>query len=177
MRMRWILLIGLLSLGLVSCTGSAAVIEQSPDLAPLNPQEFPTGEASPTLSENPLQLSTPESIEMPSNPPPVEKFVALSKKDLVSLLKIDEDKIAFVDATEILWPDAALGCPSPGKFYAQGRVPGYRIRLELEGKEYIYHTDFNGQVILCPQNDPDNPDDSFPPTNSSPTPHIGVPID
>lgn len=177
MRMRWILLISLLSLGLVNCIGSAAVVEKSPDLAPLNPEELPTEETSYNLPENPLQLSTPEIIEMPSNPPPVEKFVALSKKDLVSLLKIDESKITVIDATEMLWPDAALGCPSPDKIYAQGRVPGYRIRLEAEGKGYIYHTDFNGQVILCPQNDPDNPDDSFPPTNSSPTPHIGVPID
>ena len=97
--------------------------------------------------------------------PPIEKFVALSKKNLASRLQIDIEKITLVKTEEKNWLNAALGCPAPGVFYAQGRVPGYRIWLEAEGKEYDYHTDLAGQVILCPE------------TNSSPTPHIGVPID
>ena len=95
---------------------------------------------------------------------PVEKFVALSKKDLASRLKIDAEKITLVKTEEKNWLNAALGCPRIGVFYAQGRVAGYRIWLEVEGIEYDYHTDLSGQVILCPD-------------TTTPTPHIGVPID
>jgi len=101
---------------------------------------------------------------MPSNFPPVEKYISIAKKDLASRLQIDEDKIMLVKTEEKNWLNAALGCPSKGQFYAQGRVPGYRIWLEAGGIEYDYHTDLAGQVVLCPD-------------LTSPTPTIGVPID
>jgi hypothetical protein len=163
MRTRWISLIFLFSLALGSCGGSATA-GQSPDPLSSNPQEAITEEPSSVPSENPLQLSTLESADMPSNFPPVEKYVSIVKKDLASRLQIDEGKITLVKTEEKNWLNAALGCPSMGQFYAQGRVPGYQIWLEAEGMEYDYHTDLDGQVILCP--DP-----------TSPTPIIGVPID
>ncbi len=164
MRIRWILLISLLSLALGSC-GSSAAVAQSPVLTPLNPQKIPTEGSSSDLPENPLQLTTtPEFMEMPSNPPPVEKFVSLSKKDLASRLQIDADKITLVKTEEKNWLNAALGCPSMGQFYAEGRVPGYQILLEADGIKYDYHTDLAGHVIICPD-------------TTSPTPIIGVPID
>ena len=116
---------------------------------------------------------------MSVTPPPADKFVDLTKKDLASHLNIEMEQITLREAMAIDWPDASLGCPSPGKVYAQGRVPGYKIWLEADGTEYIYHTDLTGQVILCadPYLDLDNLD-SLPPTSSGPTqdPNIGVPI-
>ena len=96
MRTRWISLIFLLSLVLGSCGVSQAGTEQAPELPPSEPQIV----ASENSPENPLQLSrTPESTEMPPTPP-VEKFVALSKKDLASRLKIDAEKITLVKTEE-----------------------------------------------------------------------------
>lgn len=116
-------------------------------------------------------LLTLEATDMPSTPPPVEKFVSLSKKDLASRLQIDASEISLVRAEHIIWLNAALGCPRPGKAYPQGRVPGYRVWLNAEGKEYLYHTDYRGKVILCPELNPDVPGPA------TPTPKIGVPID
>ena len=103
-------------------------------------------------------------MEMSTNLPPVEKYVSLAKKDLASRLKIDLEKISLVKTKEMNWLDSALGCPGKGQFYAQGRVPGYQIWLEAEEKEYDYHADLAGRLILCPD-------------TTSPTPIIGVPID
>jgi len=165
MRTHWITLIFLLSLVLGSCGVSQAGTEQAPELPPSEPQIV----ASENSPENPLQLgSTPESTEMPPAPP-VEKFVALSKKDLASRLGVEADKITLVKTAEMLWLNAALGCPRPGVFYPSGRVSGFQIWLEVEGTEYIYNTDFNGTVILCPELNPSVP--NFP---NDPTP--GVPI-
>jgi hypothetical protein len=134
---------------------------------------------TPTLA-NPAQIplgNTPMPVDTPSSPPPAQKFVDLAKQDLANRLSVDVDQIAVVEATPIVWPDAALGCPSPGKVYAQGRVPGYRIILEANGMEYVYHADQTGQIVLCPEM---NPDEVNPPSPSkpilTPTIHIGVPI-
>lgn len=165
MRTLWSLLIILLTLFLVSCGSAQTGKEQLPESPPSDPQVAPT-EIS---EENPLQLDqTPEPTEMLSTPP-VEKFVTLSKKDLASRLSVEVDKITLVKSVEKLWLNAALGCPRPGQFYAQGRVPGFQIWLEVEGTEYIYNTDFNGTVILCPELNPDVPN-----IDTGPTP--GVPI-
>ncbi len=171
LRIHWLLLTLLFLLALASCTSPQGESIQSP------PQEALPEKPSPTPTENPLQLlrDTPESTEMPSNSPPVEKFVSLAKKDLAERLKIAADEINLVKTAEMTWPDSALGCPSPGKVYAQGRVPGYQIRLEAKGAEYVYNTDLRGTVLLCPQNDPDHPDSNAPLT-PGPTSQIGVPI-
>jgi len=113
---------------------------------------------------------------MPANPPPVEKYVSLSKKDLAERLQIDLDGIVLLKTAEMVWPNAALGCPAPGKFYEPGKVPGYQVWLETGGLEYVYNTDLSGQVILCPQYDPDNLDSAVP-GPVGPTQQIGVPID
>ncbi len=105
-----------------------------------------------------------------------KKFIQIATNDLATRLNIDAKSISVISAESITWPNAALGCPSPGKVYAQGKVPGYQIRLEVDGIEYIYNTDLLGQVLLCTQQDPDDLD-SLSPTTPGPTQQIGVPID
>jgi hypothetical protein len=124
-----------------------------------------------TLAQPSNPLLTPEATDMPSTPPAVEKFVSLSKNDLATRLQINASEISLVRAEPIVWLNAALGCPRPGKVYPQGRVPGYRVWLNAQGKEYLYHTDFHGQVILCPELNPDVPGPA------TPTPKIGAPRD
>ena len=158
-------LLCLLWLVLGGCGVSQTATERIPELPPSNPQAGPSEDSS----GNPLQSgSTPESTAMPSTPS-VEKFVTLSKADLASRLGIETDRITLVKTTEKLWLNAALGCPRPGVFYKAGRVPGFQIWLEAEGTEYIYNTDFNGTVILCPELNT-----SIPNLPNDPTP--GVPI-
>jgi hypothetical protein len=159
MKTSWIALVLLIVFALGSCV--------SP---PLQGTEPPVQQPSSSTFENPLQSgNTPDAIEMPANPPPVEKYVSLSKKDLAERLQIDPEKIVLVKTAEMLWLNAALGCPRPGKVYPTGRVPGFQIWLEVEGTEYIYNTDFNGTLILCPELNPHVPNST---TGSTP----GVPI-
>ncbi len=154
----------LLLMGFAAC-GSAASTPVS------SPESIQTGIPEGTQAGPSTPLLTPEATDMPSTPPPVEKFVTLSIKDLANRLQIDTSKISLVRTENIIWPNAALGCPRPGKVYPPGRVPGYRVWLNAEGQEYLYHTDYNGQVILCPELNPDVPG------SATPTQQIGVPID
>jgi len=161
MKTRWKSFIFLLALVSGSCGGSLPRAERVPDIPPSEPEIVST--------ENPLELErTPEATEMPSTPP-VEKFVVLAQRDLASRLGVEADKITLVKSAEKLWLNAALGCPRPGVAYPPGRVPGFQIWLEVEGTEYIYNTDFNGTLILCPELNPHVPN-----AGTDPTP--GVPI-
>jgi hypothetical protein len=169
MRTRRILTTTLLSVALAGC-GAGGPAQVQPSRTPTVPEVKETF----TPSENPLQSDTPEAADMPPNPPPVEKFIDLSKRDLAKRLTVNESQIEVLQTEEIVWPDSALGCPSPGMVYAQGRVPGYRIWLKASGMEYDYHTDLQGTVILCPPQDPAAGNSG---NSSGPTPNIGVPID
>ncbi len=50
------------------------------------------------------------------------------------------------------WPNAGLGCPEPGRSYAQMVTAGFLIELEAEGRTYRYHTD-ERTVRLCEDRD------------------------
>lgn len=168
MHIRYFFLIALLVLVLTGCGPSNAAGEEIP---PSDPQ-LPPGE---TLEIQPPDSSVESpSTQEPTNAPPVEKFVDLAKNDLVSRLQIDIASVNLVKSEEVIWPDAALGCPEPGKTYAQARVPGFRIWLEAGGLEYDYHSDWDRQVILCAV--PGLDGNSSLPVDTGPTPQIGVPI-
>jgi hypothetical protein len=165
MKIGWISLIFLLSLIFGSCAIAPGGAEEDPELPPSEPEIIPPENST----EPPLQLErTQEPTEMPPTPP-VEKFAVLAKQDLASRLGVEADKITVVKSAEKLWLSAALGCPRPGVFYPAGRVPGFQIWLEVEGIEYVYNTDFNGTLILCPELNPHAPN-----LDTDPTP--GVPI-
>jgi hypothetical protein len=167
LKLRWIYLIFVLAIMLGACGAPPPPpeTESVPELPPEDPQIAPT-ESTP---ENPLQLGrTPEPTEM-SSTPPAEKFVQLAKQDLASRLRIDVSTITLAKTAEMEWLNSALGCPRPGVFYPTGRVPGFQIWLDVDGTEYIYNTDLNGALILCPELNPHAPN-----VDSGPTP--GVPI-
>jgi hypothetical protein len=68
--------------------------------------------------------------------------------DLSGMLDIDADAIQVLAVEKRTWSDASLGCPEPGKVYAQVITPGFLIRLEAEGEAYEYHASLN-RAILC----------------------------
>jgi hypothetical protein len=59
------------------------------------------------------------------------------------------EEIKVISVEEVVWPDTSLGCPEPGKFYAQVLVPGYRVILEVGGRRVEVHTDLRGRFVIC----------------------------
>jgi hypothetical protein len=58
-------------------------------------------------------------------------------------------RLEQVQATE--WRDASLGCPRADAMYAQVLTPGFRIVISGGGKQFEYHSDERGRVVLCSQ--------------------------
>jgi hypothetical protein len=52
------------------------------------------------------------------------------------------------------WPDTSLGCPRPGKTYAQVITEGQSLELEAAGRTYRYHTS-GSRFVYCPESSED----------------------
>ena len=110
-------------------------------LVPLSPLHTPT-------SSTILLTATPAPMVHPF-PITREEFAQMAARDLARRLNVSSDAITLEAAEPVSWPDASLGCPSPGLFYAQVIIPGYMVRLLYQRNEYHYHTDNLGPPFLC----------------------------
>jgi len=68
---------------------------------------------------------------------------ALSKN-----LGLDPSQIKVVSVEAVEWPDACLGVTQEGVACAQVVSPGYKIILEVNGKQVEYHTNQDGTVVV-----------------------------
>jgi hypothetical protein len=123
----------LLALVLAACSGGA-------------PEE--TGASSPPAESTPQQPK--EAGAMKEIDPRLESFVAEAASDLARRLKIDEDEIELAEARFVTWPNSALGCPEPDIMYTQALVPGYRIRLIVNGRSHHFHGARDRPPFHCP---------------------------
>jgi hypothetical protein len=76
-------------------------------------------------------------------------LVREARRLLSGQLGVVDSEITTVAVEPRDWPDTGLGCPEPGRAYAQVITPGYRIVLGHGGERYVYHAGM-GNVIPCP---------------------------
>jgi hypothetical protein len=80
----------------------------------------------------------------------LERQVLAAKADLAKRLGVDAGELEVVEAREVTWPDASLGCPEPGMMYAQVLTPGALIVLSHRGTEARYHAGRSAAPARCP---------------------------
>lgn len=69
--------------------------------------------------------------------------------DAAQRFHVAESAVVIARAESVTWPDASLGCPEPGRMYAQALVPGFRLSAKTSQGELRYHADATGRVIAC----------------------------
>jgi hypothetical protein len=79
----------------------------------------------------------------------VEQLFQLARDDLATELDIKPEDIELVKVEGVEWRDSSLGCPQPGMMYAQVITPGYRLTLEANQQQFVYHTDSGQHVVRC----------------------------
>ena len=135
MRTVWVFLI-CLSLGAAACSA-----------APATPSGIPT-EAStqapepPSATEPPI-LATPTHI--PVDIPPVQRAAIAS---LAQTLGVTGDNITVVSSESVTWPNGCMGVQRLGVMCTQNIIPGFRIVLSANGKQYELHTNLDGSIIV-----------------------------
>jgi len=100
---------------------------------------------------SPEQPAKESPVTRPTSavPPELEKPVQQARKDLARRLGVDEALVEFVEAREVVWPDASLGCPRPGMAYIQVPRDGLLVRLAVAGEVYEYHSGDGRPPFLC----------------------------
>ena len=69
------------------------------------------------------------------------RAVRLATADLARRLKVNRREIALLSVIPTVWPDASLGCPEPGRAYAQVLTTGYVVLLSRGQDVFEYRSD------------------------------------
>lgn len=153
MNIRWIYLEILLLFVLGSCGPSPSLIGDStaPPPADVHMKKDPAQITSSLPSENQIRpINTPDYTGMPLRSDDTNRFVKLAEEDLAMQLNVSVDRISLLKITVIDWQDITLGCaPTSGQTLTKGNLSGYRIWLEVNDVDYVYHVGLDGKVFLC----------------------------
>lgn len=76
--------------------------------------------------------------------------VEFALQDAARRTQMDAAQLRVSLAEVVTWPDSSLGCPQPGREYAQVLVAGFRIRILAGATTLQYHGSLRAQPFLCP---------------------------
>lgn len=79
-----------------------------------------------------------------ASPSPAAGPEARARADLAQKLGAPSDDIRTVSVDRMDWTDGCLGLGGPAELCTQAIVPGYRIILEAQGRQYEYRSDLTG---------------------------------
>jgi len=85
-----------------------------------------------------------------SNQSGLQQLIELVRADASRRSGLEEKVLRVAIAEAVTWNDGSLGCGATGQSYTQALVPGYRIRIEGDGRTYEYHANERGSWKLCP---------------------------
>lgn len=140
-----LIVLSLLAVLLAACGPALPAAPAVSPIATLEPTPMPTEDTRPR---------SPGAVEQPAQASPEQVMAAPAIADLSARLGVPADQITVVEATEVMWPDASLGCPAPDMMYAQVVTEGIQVVLEADGQTYDYHGRVPGDLFLC---GPDGP--------------------
>jgi hypothetical protein len=81
---------------------------------------------------------------------PLRAKIDAALNDAARHTQLDVAQLRVELAEAVTWPDGSLGCPQPGREYAQVLVQGYRIRIGTGAATLEYHASLRGEPFLCP---------------------------
>ncbi len=79
-----------------------------------------------------------------------EDIKKISLQTLQREENVKSEELQLLSYERVEWPNSALGCPEPGNFYTQSVVPGYKVIVSVDEKEYEVHIGTpNQRGIIC----------------------------
>jgi hypothetical protein len=78
-----------------------------------------------------------------------EPVLGAARRAAAGRLGVPAERVAIVRADPVEWPDAALGCPEPGRAYAQVITPGFRLLARESDRQIEVHADAVGRAVVC----------------------------
>ena len=110
------------------------------------PTQQPAGTPTPEPSGGP----TVEPTHVPVDIPPVQRAAI---EAAIMTLGVPAQQVTVVSIEPVQWPDGCLGVVHMGMLCTQGPVPGFRIVLGANDKQYEFHTNLDASQVT-PANGP-----------------------
>jgi hypothetical protein len=107
---------------------------------------------APTRPGSPVAVASPSAVSTPSAPLPAP--VANAQQQAAADAGVSVEQVVVLRYDRVEFPSAALGCPAPGKGYAQVITPGYSVQLRVGEHDEEYHTNLEQAVVRCLSNSP-----------------------
>jgi hypothetical protein len=154
MMTKWlrIVFLGCLAAILIQCSPTDTVlspVESSiPVINNMSEQETQAESAIPSPANAMSEPQIPPT-DSPTIDPGLQNLVDQAKADLAQRLSIPLTEISLVEARDVVWPDASLGCPQPGMKYKQVPEDGALIVLKVGEAIYEYHIGGSRGLFLC----------------------------
>ncbi len=110
----------------------------------------PTPPPAATPAAEPTGTPSTEPTHIPVDIPPEQRAAVAAA---IQALGLPADQVKLVSIEAVDWPDGCLGVRQIGMMCVKGPVPGFRIVLEANGKQYEFHTNLDASVVT-PSNGP-----------------------
>jgi hypothetical protein len=111
---------------------------------------YATGLPTQAPAGTPTTEPTVEPTHVPVDIPPVQRKAIDAA---IQALGLPADQVKLVSIEAVEWPNGCLGVTHLGMMCTQQVVPGFRIILEANGKQYEFHTNLEATVV-SPSNGP-----------------------
>jgi hypothetical protein len=95
--------------------------------------------------------SDPAASAQDAEPPP-DTVIQAALEAASSYLQVAPDSLVVVAGEPHDWGDTSLGCPEPGRAYAQVITAGYLVTIDTDdgASQVLVHTDSTGQrTAIC----------------------------
>tara|TARA_B100000941_G_scaffold206745_1_gene150951 strand:- start:2924 stop:3781 length:858 start_codon:yes stop_codon:yes gene_type:complete len=115
------------------------------DYNAFNPQFATPTPTSPQKDDYvPANTPTPE----PTPTPEVPGFSGLFMAEISNKIGVKPSNVRLISYEDTIFNDSSLGCPEPGKLYAQVITPGWKIVFNANGNIYEYHSNIDGSYYI-----------------------------
>ena len=104
------------------------------------------GSVAATTTTEPLTNTTAEpngAVQVPGS------LLTGVIEDAASRQSIAVASVSVLSGQPVDWPDGSLGCPEPGKSYAQVLTAGYLVMIDAGGVTLEYHLNQQGAFKQC----------------------------
>ena len=131
-----------------------------PSEMPAKNQDMEARAAARTRAVKPLPEAvpaTPAAAQAAATGEVPQELLARIREDLAKHTSAEPAAFEVIRAESVTWNDGSLGCSRPGEYYTQAQVPGYRVLLSHEGRQYDYRASSRGHFMLCTSPTPFRP--------------------
>lgn len=98
-----------------------------------------TMDTSTTPPPDPTEPTEPTSVATSASATGDDPVLAAAVDEVARRRGVGTGAVYVAVDERVTWRDGSIGCPESGKLYTQALVPGRRVVLRVDGRDFAYH--------------------------------------